>query len=176
MTWVRTFLAQVESIYTRRRGSLTSIRIGRVFCTLPQSNSAAEINSPTASGVNSRVTSPASKRAISFVSPISRLIRSHSSSMTTNSSFRSCLLNSRSSSKLVADALMEVSGVLKSCVIASSRTDFSRSFSRTASATGRRPVRDPKSLASRGPNPRGVLLIGPPRGQEALCRILGYGR
>src|SRR5579872_625804 len=38
----------------------------------------AEINSPTACGANWSVTSPAFNRAISFVSPIRRVIRSHS--------------------------------------------------------------------------------------------------
>jgi hypothetical protein len=100
-----------------------------VEVTLLQSASAAEIKSPIECDARLSFISPDFRRAISDASLTSRLIRSHSSSMIVRSSFRCSRSVSRSPSKMVTDTLIEVRGVLKSCVIASRKTDFKRSLS-----------------------------------------------
>jgi hypothetical protein len=100
-----------------------------VEVTLLQSASAAEIRSLIECDARLSFISPNSRRAISDASLTSRLIRSHSSSMTVRSSFRCSRSVSRSPSKEVTDNLIEVREVLKSRVIASRKTDFKRSLS-----------------------------------------------
>src|SRR5437879_3087189 len=84
-------------------------------------------------GSNFSSTSPASSRAISAASPTKRLSRSLSSLMTVRSSCRCFSFRVGFVSRLVTEALIEVSGVLKSWVIESSRADFKRSPSLEAS-------------------------------------------
>ena len=107
--------------------------MGRVPKTPLQVASASEINSSMRNDSSCNFTSPASSRAISPASPTRRFSRSHSSLMM----FKSSVLCTSSSlvpeRRLVTEAFMDVRGVRKSCVIASSRADFRRSPSRAAS-------------------------------------------
>src|SRR5256885_9320346 len=84
-------------------------------------------------GLNSSTTSPASSRAISDASSINRFSRSHSASIICSNSWPCSAFGGRSESNAVTDALMDVSGVRKLCVIESSNADFSRSLCRSAS-------------------------------------------